>query len=126
MKRARQKPLPSLAKRIGGAKRAARSLKKALVFRSNFQRWSETKRKRVAVKTLRKLMHCTQPISEEDVEQWILERLAYDPVLRAAKDPGQRKFDEDVRAGRASNTAGSMWTDEIMRNVKVDSGKDVL
>lgn len=51
---------------------------------------------------------------------------AYDPILRAAKDPGQRKFDEDVKAGRASNTAGSIWTDAIMGNVKVDTRKDVL
>ena len=51
---------------------------------------------------------------------------AYDPILRAAKDPGQRAFDEDVKAGRASNTSGSWWTDEIMRNVAVDTGKGVL
>ena len=51
---------------------------------------------------------------------------AYDPVLRAAKDPGQRKFDEDVKAGRASNTSGSMWSEAIMRNVKVDTAKDVF
>jgi hypothetical protein len=51
---------------------------------------------------------------------------AYDPVLRAAKDPGQRRFDEDVKAGRASNTSGSMFSGEFMRNVKVDTGKDVL
>ena len=51
---------------------------------------------------------------------------AYDPILRAAKDLGQRKFDEDVKAGRASNTSGSIWSDAIMRNVKVDTAKDVL
>lgn len=51
---------------------------------------------------------------------------AYDSVLRAAKDPGQRKFYEDVKAGRVSNTSGSIWTDEIMRNVTVDTAKDVL
>jgi hypothetical protein len=87
--------------------------------------WSETKRKRVAVKALRKLINGSPP-SIEDVEQWILERLAYDPVLRAAKDPGQLRFDADVKAGRVSNTAGSMWSEAIMRNVKVDTGKDVL
>jgi len=51
---------------------------------------------------------------------------AYDPILRAAKDPGQRQFDEDVKAGRASNTSGSIWTEAIMRNAKVDTGRDVL
>jgi hypothetical protein len=51
---------------------------------------------------------------------------AYDPVLRAVKDPGQKQFDADVKAGRASNTSGSMWSEAIMRNVKVDTAKDVL
>lgn len=51
---------------------------------------------------------------------------AYDPVLRAAKDLGQRKFDEDVKAGRASNTSGIMFSDEFMRHVTVDVYKDVL
>ena len=51
---------------------------------------------------------------------------AYDPVLRAAKDPGQRKFDADVKAGRASNTSGIWWTAEIMRNITVDTAKDVF
>jgi hypothetical protein len=47
-------------------------------------------------------------------------------VLRAAKDAGQRKFDEDVKAGRVSNRSGSMFSDEFMRNVTVDVYKDVL
>ena len=51
---------------------------------------------------------------------------AYDPVLRAAKDPGQRKFDEDVKAGRASNTSGMLFSKEFMKRVKVDTAKDVL
>lgn len=45
---------------------------------------------------------------------------AYDPILRAAKDPGQRAFDEDVKAGRVSNTSGIMFSDEFMRHVTVD------
>ncbi len=125
MKRAKKRPLPSLAERIAGAKRTARSLKKALAFRVALQKWSATKRKRVAVNALRKLMNGSPP-SIDDVEQWIQEKLAYDPVLRAAKDPGQRKFDEDVKAGRASNTSGIMFSDAFMRKVKVDTGKDVL
>ena len=51
---------------------------------------------------------------------------AYDPVLRAAKDPGQRKFDEDVKAGRVSNTSGMWFSSEFVKKCKVDTTKDVL
>ena len=51
---------------------------------------------------------------------------AYDPILRAAKDPGQRQFDEDVKAGRASNTSGMWFSSEFVKKCKVDTGKNVL
>lgn len=55
-----------------------------------------------------------------------MEGNAYDPILRAAKDPGQRKFDEDVKAGRASNTSGMWFSSEFVKQCKVDTAKDVL